>query len=79
MAEQNDSPHTAISTWSGYVYQGKIALFHTLKLLVADRAQTLNHKLQLESADDFAILSQSNIHLSLHQVKAYKSDMLKTN
>ena len=73
MAEQNGSPHTAISTWGGYVYQGKIALFHTLKLLVDDRAQTRNHKLQLESADDFAILSQSNIHLSLHQVKAYKA------
>jgi hypothetical protein len=28
-----DNPHTAITIWSGFVYQGKVAIYHVLQLL----------------------------------------------
>ena len=31
--EASKYPHSAISTWSGFVYQGKVALYHCLKLI----------------------------------------------
>jgi len=31
--EASQYPHSAISTWSGFVYQGKVALYHCLKLI----------------------------------------------
>ena len=70
--EHQNLPHTAISTWSGFVYQGKVALCHCLKLITDDFAGSRELKLQLESEDDFAIFNADQC-LSLHQVKAYKS------
>lgn len=66
----NDSeiifPATAVSTWSGYVYQGKIALYHCLKLISQGDA---DFELQLDSSDDFAIYKNGAL-ISAHQVKA---------
>lgn len=67
-------PHTAISTWSGFVYQGKLALYHCLKMMSADYETNRDLKLQLESQDDFAIFRQHQC-LSMHQVKAYKDTL----
>ncbi|MCU6397391.1 hypothetical protein KW811_02785 [Enterobacter quasiroggenkampii] len=64
-------PHTAISTWSGFVYQGKLALYHCLKMMFADYEANRDLRLQLESQDDFAIFRQQQC-MSMHQVKAYK-------
>lgn len=64
-------PHTAISTWSGFVYQGKLALYHCLKMMSSDYEANRDLKLQLESQDDFAIFRRQQC-LSMHQVKAYK-------
>jgi hypothetical protein len=64
-------PHTAISTWSGFVYQGKLALYHCLKMMSSDYEANRDLKLQLESQDDFAIFRHQQC-LSMHQVKAYK-------
>lgn len=64
-------PHTAISTWSGFVYQGKLALYHCLEMMSLDYEVNRDLKLQLESQDDFAIF-RSQQCLSMHQVKAYK-------
>lgn len=66
---QNDDekyPASAVSSWSGYVYQGKIALYHSLKLI---HDGDLDFELQLDSSDDFAIYKQGKIHTA-HQVKA---------
>lgn len=63
--------HTAITTWSGFVYQGKVAIYHVLKLLSANRDSDW-FKLQLDSLEDFAILDNSDILQTLHQVKALK-------
>lgn len=65
-------PHTAISTWSGFLYHGKIALYYVLKLLVDNRESYRSFLLQLDSLEDFAILEGSNVK-SMHQIKAYKS------
>ncbi|WP_419783481.1 ABC-three component system protein [Maridesulfovibrio sp.] len=65
-------PHTAISSWSGYIYQGKIALYHVLKLLA--EGEDSGYELQLDSLEDFSILFNGRV-VSLHQVKAKKSDL----
>lgn len=62
----NDYPPTAITTWSGFVYQGKIALYHCLKLISKGDE---NFDLQLDSSDDFAIYKNGAL-ISAHQVKA---------
>jgi len=59
-------PASAISSWSGFVYQGKIALYHSLKLICDG---DLDFELQLDSSDDFAIYKNEKL-LTAHQVKA---------
>ncbi|HHQ6575735.1 TPA: ABC-three component system protein [Serratia fonticola] len=59
-------PASAISSWSGFVYQGKIALYHSLKLI---HDGDLDFELQLDSSDDFAIYKNGKLHTA-HQVKA---------
>ncbi|KPV97949.1 hypothetical protein AN214_00335 [Pseudoalteromonas sp. P1-9] len=59
-------PASAISSWSGFVYQGKVALYHSLKL-INDGEE--DFELQLDSSDDFAIYKGTKL-LSAHQVKA---------
>jgi hypothetical protein len=59
-------PATAITTWSGFVYQGKIALYHCLKMI---NQGDVDFELQLDSSDDFAIY-KSGVLTSAHQVKA---------
>lgn len=68
MSQEDDEkyPASAISSWSGFVYQGKIALYHSLKLI--DDGD-LDFELQLDSSDDFAIYKDGKLHTA-HQVKA---------
>ena len=65
-------PHTAISSCSGYIYQGKIAVIHCLKLFeeLGEGAREL--LLEIESLDDFAIINADGTYRSMHQVKAKK-------
>lgn len=64
--EDEKYPASAISSWSGFVYQGKVALYHSLKLI---HDGDLDFELQLDSSDDFAIYKAGKLH-SAHQVKA---------
>ncbi|QFT24154.1 hypothetical protein FIV02_21570 [Pseudomonas sp. THAF187a] len=66
-------PHTAVATWGGYIYQGKVALYHCLTLILDDLDLSENLSLQLDSIDDFAVLLGDTCQ-SIHQVKAYKSE-----
>lgn len=68
MSQEDDEkyPASAVSSWSGFVYQGKIALYHSLKL-IHDGDQ--DFELQLDSSDDFAIYKNGKLHTA-HQVKA---------
>lgn len=63
--------NSAISTWSGFVYQGKVALYQILKIFNDDN-DAQNYSLQLDSLEDFAIL-HGEVIKSIHQVKAVKS------
>ncbi|QNM95109.1 ABC-three component system protein [Chitinimonas koreensis] len=65
MSEEN-YPGSAISSWSGFVYQGKVALYHSLTLM---NEGDLDFELQLDSTDDFAIYKRNKL-VSTHQVKA---------
>ena len=67
-----DNPHTAITTWSGFVYQGKVAIYHVLTVL-NNNNDCSEYKLQLDSLEDFAILDNDGAIISLHQVKALKT------
>lgn len=73
MSEQSKLPHTAATIWSGFIYQGLIALVHVLKLITEDKTGKADYALQLDSIDDFAILDGNNNIISIHQVKARKS------
>ncbi|WP_269517926.1 ABC-three component system protein [Alteromonas sp. BMJM2] len=66
-------PHTAISSCSGYIYQGKIALMHCLKLMENLGNDARSFKLEIESLDDFAIKNLDGSYRSMHQVKAKKA------
>lgn len=68
--EASKYPHSAISTWSGFVYQGKVALYHCLKLINQGDCE---FQLQLDSTDDFAIYKNNEL-ISAHQVKAKIGD-----
>lgn len=73
-------PDSAISSWGGFVYQGKIALFHSIKLLVDgsfEGKEVKKFALQLDSTDDFAIYVEGNA-ISVHQVKAKASKYRST-
>src|SRR5690606_28936938 len=72
--DPQDYPHTAISTWSGFVYQGKLAVYYFLELISRNYEGNRELKLQLESEDDFAIFHGDQC-ISLHQVKAYKDTL----
>ena len=68
MSQEDDDkyPASAVSSWSGFVYQGKIALYHSLKII---HDGDLDFELQLDSSDDFAIYKNGKLHTA-HQVKA---------
>jgi len=68
--------HSAISTWSGFVYQGKVAIYHSIRLLIEEK-KAIDYFLQLDSLEDFAITDKDRI-ISLHQVKAKSSDYYST-
>ncbi|WP_394166286.1 ABC-three component system protein [Photobacterium piscicola] len=64
----------ASPSWSGFNYQGKVALYYVLSLINADTVGTdfSDRDLMLEDTEDFEILCNGN-SVSIHQVKAYNS------
>lgn len=67
--------HDAVPTWSGYNYQGKVAIYYALKKINelkvnGDIESIRNYKLEIEYLEDFAIIDGSGKYLSVHQVKA---------
>lgn len=76
-------PHTAIPTWSGFIYQGRVALYHILKQLNTKTENEINELvLQIDSIEDFTILKSiatgGHTPISMHQVKAVKSSLYST-
>ena len=72
MSSSGINSHSAISSYSGFTYQGKVALLHCLKLISDNGREIRNYQLQIDSLDDFAILNGSTV-VSLHQVKAKRA------
>jgi hypothetical protein len=65
----------ASPSWSGFNYQGKVALYHALTLINAkpiDHDFSTTH-LMLEANEDFEIIIADS-PISFHQVKAYNSN-----
>lgn len=76
-------PHSAAATWSGFIYQGRIALYHVLKLLHDNSEEELAKlNLQIDSIEDFTIIKfgpdNSIIPITMHQIKAVKSNYYST-
>ncbi len=71
--DNKNLPHTAITSCSGYIYQGKIAVMHCLKLFAIIGEDAKNLSLEIESLDDFAIKNADCSYKSMHQVKAKKA------
>ncbi|NIE63134.1 ABC-three component system protein [Burkholderia sp. Ax-1719] len=72
-------PASAISSWGGFVYQGKVALLHSITLLLDgcfNNKTVSSFELQLDSTDDFAIYVDNKV-ISAHQVKA-KNDIYRS-
>lgn len=65
---------SAADSWSGFIYQGKVALYHVLKLLI-DGVNPNHYQLQLDSLEDFAIVDENINAITLHQVKALASHL----
>jgi hypothetical protein len=74
--------HDASPTWSGFNYQGKVALYHTLKYidekLAADSSFDFSeYSLIVENHEDFDIKGPGGF-LSFHQVKAINDTKFST-
>ncbi|MCG7585727.1 ABC-three component system protein [Photobacterium sp. OFAV2-7] len=62
---------SAIPAWSGFVYQGKVALYHAIRILI--QGDNNAHYLKVETLDDFVIHASNHDVISLHQVKTMQS------
>jgi hypothetical protein len=76
-------PHTAAATWSGFIYQGRVGLYHVMKLLNEKNSPELDGLyLQIDSIEDFSIIEYDNngkvVPITMHQVKAVKSSLYST-
>ncbi|WP_202709468.1 ABC-three component system protein [Sporosalibacterium faouarense] len=65
--------HDATPTWSGYLYQGHVALYVALKH-INESDLCLSSDLEIEWIEDFSLKNnyEDNYYYSLHQVKARK-------
>jgi len=64
-----DPQTSAIAPWNGFLYQGKVALYVVIRMILKDQ-NSQNFKLRLEHLDDFAIFNSDDNAVSVHQVKA---------
>lgn len=64
-------PHTAIGSWSGYIYQGICAAYHVLKLYYDKGEAVKDYTLSLDSYEDFSIFDSADKIVSLHQCKCF--------
>ena len=77
-AELNKFTHSAIGSWSGYIYQGMCAVYVVLDRMLREYESDNNadqisgYLLYLDAYDDFSIHDENNQAISLHQCKLYK-------
>lgn len=71
---EKNYPTTAVPTWSGFVYHGKIALYHRLKLINQGDA---DFELQLDSSDNLEIYKNGTLTSALQvsaKIRKYRSE-----
>ena len=77
-AEQHKLTHSAIGSWSGYVFQGMCAVYVVLHDILIEYQSKKNvdqikgYLLYLDAYDDFSIHDENNQAISLHQCKLHK-------
>ena len=67
-----DDVAKASSSWSGFIYQGKVAIYTVLKYLNhyhSNLEEMKRYELEIEYLEDFSIIKDRE-YISLHQVKA---------
>ena len=60
---------SAAASWNGFLYQGKVALYVVIRMMLDDNNSS-TFKLRLEHLEDFVVFDSSDNVVSLHQVKA---------
>ena len=63
--------HSAIPNWAGFTYQGLCAIHYALVLMHQNWDLVYTRKLNIEAYEDFAILDENDLIVSLHQCKEY--------
>lgn len=79
--------HDAVPTWSGFLYQGRIAAYLAVKKIndlykSGNECEIKNYKLEMEKCEDIAIIcddGNGRKYQSIHQVKNEKNSASKTN
>lgn len=67
--------HSAITSWSGYDFQGKVAIYVTLCILNnldLNNEDLSRYFLEIEYLEDFSI-KKNDSYLSIHQVKSFQN------
>ncbi|MDD3051548.1 MAG: hypothetical protein PHR06_10425 [Candidatus Cloacimonetes bacterium] len=72
--------HDAVPTWSGFVYQGRIAVYLAVKKLLklkqsGSMDEIQHYSIEMEKCEDIAILLKKQSkeeYISIHQVKNYE-------
>ncbi|KRF06040.1 hypothetical protein ASG89_20060 [Paenibacillus sp. Soil766] len=73
ITDENSDSHSAVPSWSGYDYQGKVAIYTVLSLINSKEVHEISDfVLEIEHLEDFSIKCNGEYH-SIHQVKAYQS------
>ena len=67
--KRTKDPRNAISSWSGYNYQGQVAIIVALETVISNREQIDDCSVGLEDLEDFSIYC-ADVMKSTHQVKA---------
>ena len=74
--------HDAVPTWSGFLYQGQIAVYLAIKKIgeldAANKKEDVSYySIEMEKCEDIAVVYEENgnkQYQSIHQVKNYEKN-----
>lgn len=65
--------NSAIGSWSGFIYQGLVAVYYALTLLKENKDKYIKYSLCLDAFEDFSVHDENDQIVSLHQCKCYNA------
>ena len=78
--DKNAFTHDATPTWSGFLYQGRVAVYLALEKIISLDAEDIEqYALEMENCEDIAIIRTIDSveqYISIHQVKHENSETL---